>query len=216
MSKLNLSRAGKKESERENKNLLKQYAGLMSEIKLRIFTIEDIANGGLAVHPHIAKELCALQIRLSCECIALACLIAHKELEETTSTALQKAYAADQIIRRMQGIHPKFYPQPVTGHRVSPGRHHFSDYEGDYLTQQEILTVYARCGGELHKGSLKSLKTRTKAPSNDFLEELSIAQKIVNLLGSHATLSRDEKSVILCNFGQTRDAAVRVSSALAR
>lgn len=216
MSKLNFSRASKRQTEQANKRLLDQYAGFMSEIKLRTFAIEDAANGVIPLHSHFVKEFCALQIRMSCECVALACLVAHQELEETKSNTMQKAYAADQIIKRMESIHPRFFPQPVTGQRIAPGRHHFSDFEGEYLTQQEILTVYARCGGQLHKGSLKSLKTKTKASSNDLLEELSIAQKIVSLLGSHATLSRDEQSVILCNFGQTRDGAVHVSSARAR
>ncbi|MFK4507221.1 hypothetical protein [Bradyrhizobium daqingense] len=185
----------------------------MSEIKLRIFAVEDAANGAIPIHPHFVKEFCTLQIRMSCECIALACLVAHEELDEAKSSAMQKAYAADQIIKRMESIHPRFFPQPITGQRIAPGRHHFSDFEGEYLTQQEILAVYARCGGRLHKGSLKSLKARTKAPSNDLLEELSTVQKIVGLLGNHATLSRDEHSVILCNFGPTRDGLVRVSSA---
>jgi len=55
-----------------------------------------------------------------------------------------------------------------------------------------------------------------KEPKSGFLEELAVAQKISNLLGSHATLSRDENSVILCSFGQIREGRVRVSSALAR
>lgn len=216
VSKLNLSRSSEKQAKQTNKRLLDQYAGFMSEVKLRVFAIEDAANGLLPLHPHLLKEFCILQIRMSCECIALACLTAHEELQETKSNAMQKAYAADQIIKKMEGIHARFFPQPVTGQRIAPGRHHFLDFEGEYLTQQEILTVYARCGGRLHKGSLKSLKAKAKAPTNDLLEELSTAQKITNLLGSHATLSRDERAVILCNFGPTRDATVRVSSALAR
>ncbi len=95
------------------------------------------------------------------------------------------------------------------------GRHHFSDFEGPHLTQSDLISLYVKCGEELHKGSLRTLAARRSKKMADFREEIVFAQRLFNLLGSHATLMQDESRMILCNFGETREAEIKINSAVA-
>src|ERR1019366_9455022 len=88
------------------------YLGLMEEIKFRFGTISRITQGDLPLPPKAIQEYCLLQIRMVCELISLACLVAHGDISK--SNRLTKTYQADKIISELETLHPDFFPKPVT------------------------------------------------------------------------------------------------------
>jgi hypothetical protein len=62
----------------------------------------------------IVREVRFLQLRMLCELIALACLMAHGDIPAVqASKKLSKEYSADKIIGQLDALHPNFYPYPV-------------------------------------------------------------------------------------------------------
>src|SRR5690242_15713425 len=59
------------------------YAGLMTEIKVRINAINTGTMNQIPVPPPLVKEFCFLQIRMICELVALGCLVAHGDISDT-------------------------------------------------------------------------------------------------------------------------------------
>src|ERR1700734_1473974 len=88
------------------------YARLMEEIKRRVDIIIQVPNGKPPLPAMVAFELCYLQFRKICEVFALGCLTVHGDLPGVRNKLLQKTYNADQIIKQLSNLHPRFYPVP--------------------------------------------------------------------------------------------------------
>jgi len=56
------------------------YTSLMEEAKSRFGVIESAIEGKLGVADFIACEIAFLQLRMLCEIVALACLVAHGDV----------------------------------------------------------------------------------------------------------------------------------------
>ncbi len=135
------------------------YCDLMEEVKRRIAVITDTTAGLMPLPRIVAYEICYLQLRMVCELIALACLAAHGDMPEVKGKALSKAYNADEIIKRLEKLHPDFYPvpsrqiiNPQTGRpekveRITQG----------YLKKEDLLKLYGECGDVLHRGNLRHI-----------------------------------------------------------
>ncbi|MGA7124937.1 MAG: hypothetical protein WBZ19_01415, partial [Chthoniobacterales bacterium] len=86
------------------------YANLLEEAKIRIASIEAVISGRAGLPAPLVREYSYLQLRILCELIALGCLTAHGDIKATQAPKLQKEYAADVIIKRLENLHPNFYP----------------------------------------------------------------------------------------------------------
>jgi hypothetical protein len=86
----------------------------MEEIKLRLDVMGTLVKPEAAslIPPWARGEFCYLQLRVVCELIALAALIAHGDIEATRTNKLQALYQADKIVKALSEIHSDFYPQP--------------------------------------------------------------------------------------------------------
>ena len=80
-------------------------------------------------------ELCFLQLRMLCELIALGCLTAHGDLE---TGKLKKAYEADEIIGRLQRLHPHFYPHAARQTKQGPDRYDAILLKDGFLTKGNL------------------------------------------------------------------------------
>lgn len=161
---------------------------IMEEAKFRALSINTLTGSQLALPQPLMREFCFLQLRMICELIALGCLVAHGDIEETKAPALQKSYNAGDIVKRLEKLHPNFYPVPRKP-MFSPDHVHMEDYDGDFLTKDQLLTLYGRCGYVLHRGSLRNLLNPKNQPPADFQHIEHWGQKILNLLSLH-TISR--------------------------
>lgn len=157
------------------------YASIMEEAKLRVLSINTLTGSGSALPVPLQREYCFLQLRMLCELIALGCLVAHGDMEETKSSALQKAYRAGEIVKRLEKLHPNFYPSPRKP-VFNPGHVYLSDYDRKFLTKSELITLYGKCGDVLHKGNLRQLLDPKNQPPADFGDIQEWGQKILNLL----------------------------------
>lgn len=162
----------------------KIYTSVMEEAKFRALSINTITSGQIALPLPLLREYCFLQIRMLCELIALSCLVAHGDIEETKTSKFQKAYSAPDIVKSLDKLHPNFYPSPRKP-IFSTGHVHLADYDGEYLTKEELLTLYGRCGDVLHRGSLKRILDPENQNPADFEDIRHWGQKILNLLSIH-------------------------------
>jgi hypothetical protein len=156
-----------------------------AKVKLSINTV---TGSVIALPVPLLREFCFLQLRMLCELIALGCLVAHGDIEETKAPALQKSYNAGDIVKSLEKLQPNFYPVPRKP-VFSPGHVHLEDYDREFLTKNELLSLYGRCGDVLHRGSLRRMLDPRNLSSTDFQDIQRWGQKILNLLSFH-TISR--------------------------
>ncbi len=162
------------------------YANLMGEIKERLNVIHLTMNGATGLSPPLVKEFCYLQLRMCCELIALACMVAHGDIPETQSKKLKSSWAADFIIKRLSELQSAFFPRPVRRQEVAPEHHHMADFDGDYLTKEDLMSLVAKAGTNLHRGSVKALFTKQVPVQNSFPDITKWTNKLVLLLQEHA------------------------------
>jgi hypothetical protein len=103
--------------------------------------------------PTIARELCFLQLRMVCECIALSCLIAPEDIKAVQASKFQKEYSADLLMKMLEELHADFYPVPVIIEHPDPGRIHLADKNADHLSKSELIRLVHFCGDKLHRRS---------------------------------------------------------------
>eukprot|EP01035_Chromulina_nebulosa_P014466 gene14466-19143_t len=86
------------------------YADLMTEVKIRTSWIEYASQGRTGMDGQMVREFGFLQLRMICELIALACLVAHGDIAATKTTKLQSAFAANDIIKSLEKLNPSAFP----------------------------------------------------------------------------------------------------------
>jgi hypothetical protein len=182
----------------------KLYGRLMEEAKLRLAAIDAACSGPSGLVAPFVGEFCYLQLRMLCELIALACLVAHGDVPGAEKRNVRKAWAAKSIIDALAELHPPFYPTPVTQVEVTPGEITYSALApSEYLTKKELVTLSGRCGDLLHRGDIGKVRAnglRFKlAPDVQELQEIATwASKITALLSAHLIALHDEKTIYLC------------------
>ncbi len=162
------------------------YASLMEEIKRRTAVVQQVLGGAWNMPPMAAFEFCYLQLRKICEVFALACLAAHGDIPGVRTKLVQKTYNADQIIKQLSKLHPRFYPVPGK-QRLDPISQRpveVTDIDSDFLTKEDLLSLYGECGNYLHRGSIRQLLTQWE-PTLNFERIANWLRKIVTLLNHH-------------------------------
>lgn len=161
------------------------YAALIQEVSDRLEAMNHVLLDKSGLGQELVKELCYLQLRMCCEVIALACLVAHGDIPATQTSALNREWAADQIIKRLTELRPDFYPRAVRKQQQGPGHWHMADFEGDYLTKDDLISLIRKCGVHLHRGSLKSLSKTRPSHQDTVADIVKWGNKISFLLHEH-------------------------------
>lgn len=170
----------------------------MEEAKLRIASIDAAINGRCGLHDMMAEEFGYLQLRLLCEIIALGCLVAHGDITRLNLDKLSREYNADAMIKNLEKLHAEFYPHPVVMTVVPRISVHMEPNKSGFLTKQELLSLYGRTGNYLHRGKLKTLKSKPPYTHVDLPLIAQWNQKIIELLTTHHIRSFDNKQHWLC------------------
>jgi len=137
------------------------YQSIMVEVMIRSYSINSATKIPTPIPQSLIREYCFLQLRMLCELIALGCLVAHGDITKTKY--FQKdAYKPDDILRRLEKLHPDFFPYPfkpsvTPANPGSPGSITLEDVDTDYLKKEEVIRLYGKRGSILHKGSLHRL-----------------------------------------------------------
>ena len=133
---------------------LELYKELMEEVKARTSSINTLTSDQRGIPSPLVREYCYLQLRMLCELIALGCLVAHGDIVASSPTSLRTAYAPAEILRRLEALHPDFYPVPVIPTQTTTGWH-LGDYDDrPFLTKKDLIVLWGRCGDVLHRGNL--------------------------------------------------------------
>lgn len=187
------------------------YQGLMTEVKDRLeevaFRLEVIRQDPKARTSVFEAEFSYLQIRYTCELVALAVLSAHQGYG--VNSKLLKEWHADEIFKNLESINPHCFPIPMQPSELPDGSSHLQPINGRYMRRQDLRAVYNACGTALHRGKLASLlKGQQKAyePSRVrfWLDEFT------KLLSLHAVMLPDENRVLVVSLEATRGEPVTV------
>jgi len=176
------------------------YADILNEINDRIEILNMAINGGMNLTAPFIREISYLQLRMMCELVAIGCLVAHGDIDDTKSNNLQKEFNAEKIINRLEHLHPNFYPHPVrltkNGNTTQMER-----IESGFLTKSELINLYRDCGEKLHRGRLKSFKEKSdKMMQPNFSDILEWGRKFIILLEQHQISSLDNLSHFICTL----------------
>lgn len=169
------------------------YADMLQEINKRIEAIDHCTAGKSGLPAPFVKDFCYLQLRFIFELIALGCLIAHGDLN--VSSDLQKAYAADEIMKSLGRVHQHAYPIPVKVTRLPNS--FTAERIKSSLPPAEFFSIYGKLGGNLHRGNLKKLLKEPFPVQVNFPEIRIIAQKAIDLLSTHIIFQKNGKTQIL-------------------
>jgi hypothetical protein len=186
------------------------YLAILEEAKVRIDCINTALSGKTNLPERSAIEFCYLQLRMLCELTAIGCLVLHGDIEGTQ--AIRKVWAADEIMKRLEKLHPDFYPHPVLFTFPEPGRVHLEKVEEGFLKREDLIKLVGLTGDILHRGSLKNLLTPNKMLLQGFDGVRDWGQKLVTLLSQHRIGLLGGNAHIVCALTDARG-AVTVSFA---
>jgi hypothetical protein len=168
----------------------------MEEIKARQKVIGFLMSPQTVLPTMAVYEFSYFQLRMICELIALSCLAAHGDIPDTHSARMRETYAADAIIKKLETLHPEFYPTAGTQILDDAGRPIRVDRLQDgYLTKPDCLRLYHKCGEILHRGNLKDILS-SGPPKVDLTTIREWGEKIVKLLGHHQIQLIDPKFML--------------------
>ena len=166
--------------------LREKYLGCMEEIKNRTRVIQGfIRKEWHAGYVPSTAECMALQFRKTLELIALASLVANREMYAEQRENFKKDWNADRIMTVLKKVNPKFYPEPSSPEPSTPDS--IADYElkplSVYLTKNDYKLLLDRCGDLLHASNpYDSNETDYK----QFIDEAPAwLIKIMSLLNHH-------------------------------
>ncbi len=173
----------------------------MQEIKERLYTIEDVLSGRTQLHGPLAHEFCFLQLRIICECISYACVIAHAYIKELQAPKFQKAWSADALMKQLGGLHQDFYPKPSTM-TITKGRVQLNEIDAPYMTKANLQKLNGICGDKLHRGSPEkyAFNPTPERLATDRQTIIDSANKVFRLLESHLMKHQNDARYILCRF----------------
>ena len=85
--------------------IIGQYRVMMEEAKIRLDSIDAALSGLITIIPVPAlREFCFLQLRMLCELIALACLMAQGDIPATKTKKLLETWEPDRILRELERL----------------------------------------------------------------------------------------------------------------
>jgi hypothetical protein len=192
------------------KNKIEKYLECMEEVKKRVEVIESLINKTVATPYLITNvEFACIQIRKILELVALSGLVANKSEYQKIKMNLENLWNAKDIVKTLQVINPKFYPEPIVlqGFGGDPNNTRTQPVTSGYLTGDEFLDIYARCGGLLHAQNPFS---RKKEFENTYKVIPSWLEKLKKLLNQHIVNLVDESHMImvLMNFGYDANVSI--------
>lgn len=184
---------------------VQKYLTLMGEIKRRTTVAAALANGMVhVVYKATTIESIYLQYRKMLELIALGSLVANKEVFSEVYQDFAKYWNAEFLLKDIERVNPDFYPRPIIQKpsRV-PGKTEWSDRPNDYLTKDELIKLYKKCGAIMHSGNPYGSQV-------DYAYyETMVAHwgtRITNLLDAHYIRLVNDPNLYLIQMGSNEEA----------
>lgn len=185
---------------------LKKYLTLMGEIKRRTTVTQALANGMVrVVYKATTIESIYLQYRKMLELIALGSLVANKEVFSKVYQDFAKYWNAEFLVKDIERVNPDFYPRPIIQKPSGApgGKIEWSDRPNDYLTKDELIKLYKKCGAIMHCGNPYGSQV-------DYAYYESMVAywgtRIMNLLSAHYIRLVSDPNLYLVQMGSNEEA----------
>jgi hypothetical protein len=187
-------------------SVLDAYCQLMTGIKMRVAVIGDVIKNPRNLPPFCIAEILNLQVRMICELLAIACLVAHRELEGAQTARLTSAYQADFIMNALEKLHPRFYPRPTKQFLRNGKPYKIEDIKDGFLTKTELLKGYRDAADFLHVGSIADLiakKQRTVdlTALSEWIKKLMVLLSHHNIYLADSPADSDESEPVIFSDG---------------
>lgn len=187
---------------------IQKYCHLMEEVKLRVWTIDDLLISQPPFKYQTAKiESIGLQFRKVLELIAFGSLVSNKEVYMQTYDNFSKAWNAELILKDLERVNPDFYPVPILEHRQAQGEvaAHIEPVKENFLTRKQFVMVYKKCHAVVHASNPNGSKFDPALFESRFPKWREL---IVNLLRSHTIRLVGSEAFYLIHMQERSDARV--------
>ena len=181
------------------------YLQQMQEIKRRTEVIDYfLLAGGHALYKPTTVESICLQIRQVLELIAFASLCANKAAYSAVHKDFASHWNAEILLRDIARVNPDFCPAPkIERPSPTPGiKNHLEDLKEGFLTKEDFITAYKKCGAMMHARNPYGSKT-----GHHYFEKAIPVwrEKIVKLLNIHSVKVLGHPGFWLIHMHETRD-----------
>jgi hypothetical protein len=184
---------------------IQKYSELMKEIKLRMKVIDFFAIGkGHALYQPTTVESICLQLRKILELIAMGSLVANKEEYSKVYTDFAKHWNAKYLMNALEKVNPNFYPEPIIEEATQEMdiKSALKKREEDYLTKEEFIKVYEKCGAIMHSGN----PFGSRVDYNWYEKNYSTwYMRIINLPNSHKITLVNDPNIYLIHMHEEGD-----------
>ena len=179
------------------------YLRNMQRIKWRLNAISDIREKRrTTTYMQTNIEFCVLQIRKILELIAFSSLVSDTDIYKEKLNNIEKMWNAKLIFNDIERIHTEFYPCPIVIDENS--KHIWKDRQEPYLTRDEFVRVYDRCGKFLHEDSPYKTDKQIQEEYEQLWEDIGEwGQLIINLLFTHTIKLYNQKELFYIAMGDT-------------
>ena len=175
---------------------LMMYRDCMDKIVHRMEVVKAFGQGERdAIYLHPTVECIYLQLRIVLEMIAAASFGVNKVDMEKHSIRARRKWHAGDVLEAIEIINPDyFYPKPVrevhdpNSHmaNVEGYRGELKDFEGEYLTREQFMTLYGISSSIIHSEMLQGKSCRDVKECLKLVKQAGDwHEKIVNLLTCH-------------------------------
>jgi hypothetical protein len=187
-----------------------QYADLMQEAKARLTSLKIVLNADIGLPAIAVQDFGYIQLRMLCELIALACIVAHGNMAPTKAK-LRNEWRAGKIISELGKAHSGFFPRSATQKIANPPKI-IVRKTGDPVSKDELKRLHASCGHKLHRGDVSALdKISEKTLTANLNQIVQWTSRLTDLLGTHVISLVDRKTIYLCTLSTAPDGRVSFS-----
>ena len=180
---------------------VQKYCGLMAEIKNRTAVIDAFLDGiAHALYKATTIETIYLQFRKILELIAIGSLVANKEIFSKVHQEFAKYWNAQLLVKDMDRVNPNFFPHPVIQQPSTRSgvKMEWLDRPDDYLTKNDLIKLYNKCGALMHCGNPYGSQVDLNYYEGKILYW---RQRIVNLLNAHFVRLLNDPNLYLIQMG---------------
>ena len=182
-----------------------QYCDVMEEVKRRTNVVHGFLNGScFTMYKATNLECMCLQIRKILELIALGSLVVNKIEYAKQHSDFHKHWNGGEILKKLEAVNPSFYPAPIKEVPSIDGKaiNNLVDVEDGYLTKEEFVKVYGRCGKMAHADNPFGKTVDYEFYEKQITEWMG---KIRNLLNVHKIKLVDDPNMYLIHMKEDRD-----------
>lgn len=192
-----------------------QYIQVMDKIKGRMKYVKSVNlwSESLGQISEFMVESICLQLRITIEDIAVACIIANSAEMPEIANRLKKEYRPRKILNTLSKMNPQCYPIPML-ENIEGSHGNFKDtYDrpaGDWLTRDEAIKEYGILSNLIHQklenydGNAINIRA-----TYEYTKDLS--SKIYNLLSHHHITVLDENKIYRVLMSPSSDGKTQVA-----